>query len=60
MHHLLLTKREAASRARISERTLERILANGSGPAVTRIAGRVLIREDYLTAWIDRCTDAVT
>jgi hypothetical protein len=50
---MLLNKREAAARARISERTLERILAAGDGSAVTRIAGRVLIWEDYPDAWIE-------
>lgn len=58
-HHVLLNKREAAARARISERTLDRILAAGDGPVVTRIAGRVLIREDYLDAWIERCTETL-
>src|SRR5689334_10753545 len=45
MQNHLLTKREAASRARISERTLERHIAAQSGPALTRIGRRVLIRE---------------
>jgi predicted DNA-binding transcriptional regulator AlpA len=55
---LLLTKREAAARARVSERTFDRVLASGTGPAITRIGARVLIREDHMGAWIDRCTEA--
>ena len=57
MTPVLLTKREAAARARVSERTFERILANGTGPAATRIGSRVLIREDYLADWLDTHTE---
>lgn len=58
MTHTLLTKREAAACARVSERTFERVLAGDTGPAITRIGGRVLIRKDHLNAWIERCTQA--
>jgi excisionase family DNA binding protein len=57
MTYILMTKREAAAHARVSERTFDRVLASGNGPATTRIGTRVLIREDNLNAWIDRCTD---
>jgi excisionase family DNA binding protein len=56
MIEILLTKREAANRARVSERTFERVLATGTGPAVTRIGSRVLIRVDHFLAWIEGCT----
>jgi hypothetical protein len=59
MTHTLLTKREAAKHARVSERPFDRVLASGAGPATTGIGGgRVLIREDHLNAWIERCTEA--
>jgi predicted DNA-binding transcriptional regulator AlpA len=57
MSHTLLTKREATARARVSERTFDRILASGDGPTVTRIGSRVLIREDHLAEWIERCAE---
>lgn len=49
----LLTKREAADRARISERNLERRIKLGTGPKVTRIGRRVLIRAGDYATWID-------
>ena len=57
MSHTLLTKREAAARLRVSERTLDRALASGTGPTVTRIGSRVMIREDHLDAWIEGCSE---
>lgn len=57
MSHTLLNKREASQRARVSERTFDRVLASGDGPTVTRIGGRVLIREDHLDIWIERCAE---
>lgn len=38
MSHTLLTKREATQRARVSERTHDRILASGDGPTMTPLA----------------------
>ena len=35
---LLLTKREAAARARVSERTFDRVLASGTGPDTLALA----------------------
>lgn len=58
MSHTLLTKKEATQHARVSERTFDRILASGDGPTATRIGSRVLIREDHLAQWIDRCAEA--
>jgi excisionase family DNA binding protein len=51
----VLTKPEAAARARVHLRTLERRIEDGTGPRVTRIGRRVLIREDHLAEWLDRC-----
>jgi hypothetical protein len=45
MSDTLLTKREASKRARVSERTFDRVLASSAGPITTRIGARVLIRE---------------
>jgi hypothetical protein len=54
----ILTKPEAAAKARIHLRSLERRIEDGSGPRLTRIGRRVLIREDHLAEWLDRCTGA--
>jgi excisionase family DNA binding protein len=56
---VLLTKREAAARLRVSERTLHRWLIDGEGPIVTRLGCRVMIREDHLAHWIERCAAPV-
>ena len=53
---LLLTKREAAERARVHVATLNSLIRNGQGPALTCIGGKTLIREDRLTAWLDAVT----
>jgi hypothetical protein len=60
MSHTLLTKKEATQRARVSDRTFDRIPASGDGPTVTRIGSHVLIREDHLAEWIDRCAEMPT
>ncbi len=52
----ILTKDEAAERARISRRQLDYRIKAGAGPAVTRIGGAVRIRDDELQAWLERCT----
>lgn len=57
-NHAVLTRREAATRARISLRLLDKLIAAGTGPTVTRIAGRVLIREQHLAEWLDGCAQA--
>ncbi len=52
----VLTKSEAAERARISRRQLDYQIRAGAGPAVTRIGGAVRVRSDELQAWLERCT----
>ena len=52
----VLTKEEAADRARISRWMLDKQIRAGTGPAVTRIGGSVRIRDDELQAWLERCT----
>lgn len=52
----MLTPVEAAARAGISRRSLDSHIARGTGPDVTRIGRRVLIREDRLAAWIESQT----
>ena len=52
----VLTKDEAAERARISRRHLDYQIKAGTGPAVTQIGGAVRIRDDELQAWLERCT----
>jgi hypothetical protein len=52
----ILTKNEAAQRARISRRQLDYQIKAGVGPAVTRIGGAVRVRSDQLEAWLVRCT----
>ncbi len=52
----VLTKSEAAERARISRRQLDYQIRAGVGPAVTRIGGAVRVRSDELQAWLERCT----
>jgi len=51
----LLTMREAAEKVRVSTSTLKQRIAEGQGPAVTRLGrgkSRILIREDCLEEWI--------
>ena len=52
----VLTKNEAAERARISRRQLDSQIRADSCPAVTRIGGSVQVRSDELEAWLKRCT----
>lgn len=44
----MLTKNEAASRARISRRFLDKRIQAGDGPEVLHIGRRVLVRSDAL------------
>jgi len=48
----LLTQREAALALRCSERTLERLRLQGTGPQYVKTTRRVLYREGDLEAWI--------
>lgn len=52
----VLTKDEAASKARITRKALERRIRLGEGPAVVRIGGQVRVRSDELENWLRRCT----
>ena len=52
----VLTKEEAADRARISRRMLDKQIRAGTGPAVTKIGGSVRVRSDEFDAWLLRCT----
>lgn len=47
--------REAAEIAQVHERTLQRQIEAGTGPTLTRIGKRILIRESDLKRWLDRC-----
>ena len=53
----LLTRGEAAKRARICVRTLHTRVKDETGPRVTRIGGKVFIREDHLNEWLDSLSD---
>jgi hypothetical protein len=50
------TVAEAADLAKISDRYMQIRIADGTGPDVTRIGRRVLIRDDRLRKWIDEQT----
>lgn len=50
----------AAALAGISKRYMEMRIDQGTGPGVTRIGRRVLIRDDRLRAWIDQQTEEGT
>lgn len=52
----ILTKTEAAERAKISRRQLDCQIRAGRGPAVTKIGGSVRVRSDVLEEWLERCT----
>jgi predicted DNA-binding transcriptional regulator AlpA len=52
----LLTRAEAAQKARMSPRTLDLQVKAGTGPAVTRIGGRVLFCSDEFESWVRRQT----
>ena len=53
----LLTKPEAAEIVRVTPRSLDKYVAAGTGPAPTRIGGRILFRADVLEEWIRYRTD---
>ena len=54
----LFTLTEAAARARVSARHLDRLIAAGSGPRVTTIGLRRLITAEHLQSWIEANTVA--
>ncbi len=50
---ILITRKEAAIRAAISLRHLERLIGNGEGPPIVRLgARRVAIAEADLDQWL--------
>jgi len=48
----LLTQRQAALALCLSERTLERLRAEGFGPCFVKLRRRVLYRESDISEWI--------
>jgi hypothetical protein len=56
----LFTQREAATRLRLSVRTLERLRVTGLGPKFVKAGRRVLYSVDHLEAWITSRTVAST
>ena len=52
----VLTKLEAAERAKISRTMLDKQIRAGNGPAVTVMGRVVRVRSDELQAWLERCT----
>ena len=50
----LMTLPETADHARITQRTLLSHIAAGTGPTVTKIGRRTLIREDHFQEWLER------
>jgi excisionase family DNA binding protein len=52
----VLTKDEAASRARITRRFLDKRIKAGEGPDVLHIGRRALVRSDALQTWLERLT----
>ena len=50
----ILSKDEAARKARISRRFLDKCIKAGEGPEVMRIGTRALVRSDALQAWLER------
>jgi hypothetical protein len=48
----LLTRAEAAARARISVRTLQKLYRQGRGPVFTRIGGQIFFAEQDVTFWL--------
>ncbi len=52
----LLTKREAATRARVSERMIDRLTKADPSLPVTRLGRRVLFPESEFDEWLGRQT----
>ena len=50
----LLTVPEVAAVLRTSTKAIYVMMSRGQLPGVTRIGGRVLVREDDLLDWLDR------
>ena len=57
MSYNLLSKDEISKRLRIASVTLDTYWRRGIGPVRTRIGGRVFVREEDLTHWVDLCAE---
>jgi excisionase family DNA binding protein len=53
---ILLTKDEAAERARLKPRTLMALVRSGRGPAITKLGGKTLFQKSALNIWIEANT----
>jgi hypothetical protein len=49
----LLSRSEAANRARVKVCSLDRYIKAGTGPVVTKIGGRIFVMTSDLEAWIN-------
>ena len=54
----LLTRSEAAERARISTKTFDAMCSEGVGPRLTRIGGKIFVTTANFDAWLESMTDA--
>jgi len=52
-HAQLLSMNTAAEILGVSRRHLAFLMARGDGPPVVRLGGRVLIRPESLSSWLD-------
>lgn len=52
----LLTRQEAADRARVSLLTFNRLLRDGCGPALTIIGGKSFVSDTEFARWISAQT----
>lgn len=57
---MFLNTSEAAAFCRVSTKTLERHRTNGTGPAFTRIGGRIIYKEQSLIDWANANTFKAT
>lgn len=53
----LLTRGEAAQKARISLVTFGKLIRADRGPVVTRIGRKQFVRPEHLLNWLDRCAE---
>lgn len=53
----LLTRTEAAERARISSKTFDQMCGKGEGPRLTRIGGKIFVTVENFEMWILSLTD---
>jgi excisionase family DNA binding protein len=53
----LLTRKEAATLARVCPLTLDRLIKAQDGPAIIRVGRRILIRRTEFERWLDSKTE---